>query len=952
MSSFLHQWSRRLHLNHAYGQLIALVLFPLMLLFIVAAWGMFYETQQNYIKQQQYIAETILKRYQFILEKTPYQHETDAEQLLDSFQQQHILIEILQELMVEQDIKTVNLISPHQHFFVGKQIPRTYLKPYQQVTSSTEVIGPIHYNDHHLYAISLTLVDQPSWLWLELDNQPILLAQYRIGLILIVTGFLTLIMLMLILYLYSRHWLSPLYEIRLQLQRLTGENLSEFKMIKSSGELTLLQRDVQGLIRRLNQEFNELKHYAQETEEDSRRMLDQVEIQSANYHQQLKKVMNLNQSKSIFLANISHELRTPLNSIEGFIQLLLRQQNLNHDQRLYLETIRKSSAHLLALINDVLDYSKIEAGKLQLDCIQFNLEDAIFDVIDMLSPLASQKHLNLVFYYPQHLPIYVWGDELRFKQILTNLVSNAIKFTPEGEVIVRVKREHDDLTECVLHFSVQDSGIGVNGADKQHLFESFSQADTSITRQYGGTGLGLAISKQLVQLMHGNIGFYDNQVHLPTEKGSTFWFTARFRYEPQIDQQSFDLSQYHVLSYLEHPATASALRYYLEQYHIQHDETNSVFNILNQLHTDTISDQYWVILDYNSDIEGLLKEVRKRYHGHLAVYGYQMALNMALLNEYQVYPLYQPLNRKALIHCLTQQTALTNVYDDVFDGQHLHVLAVDDHLPNLMVLEALLQEFNIQLTKALSGHEALQRIQQRIEEKQPLFDLVFMDIQMPIMSGIDTTRAIRSLESTLNIAQPMPIIALSAHILTDEKQKILECGMNDHVSKPIHLEQLVHILQKWAKKSFHAPSHTEKLTPYTTIDTQILDWQMSLNLAANKPDLALELLQLLVKDFNKDCNEIQELIDLEDFPQLEQILHRIYGATRYVGTPSLQHITGEFEQFVSTLRKEQRKADDVFAQAIIQRFQTLQQTMTDVKHAVELLILQHTKNEESPSKFN
>ncbi|MGM7388984.1 ATP-binding protein, partial [Acinetobacter baumannii] len=218
--------------------------------------------------------------------------------------------------------------------------------------------------------------------------------------------------------------------------------------------------------------------------------------------------------------------RTPLNSIDGFIHLLLRQQNLSNEQNLYLQTIRKSSAHLLALINDVLDFSKIDAGKLELETAPFDLEEAVFDVMDMLSPLAAQKHIAMAFYYADNIPQQVIGDALRFKQILTNLISNAIKFTPDGEIIVRVRMEHDDIGQCLLHFSVQDSGIGLSGTDRKKLFESFSQGDASVTRQFGGTGLGLAISKQLVHLMHGQIGFEDNQERAPTEKGSTFWFTA------------------------------------------------------------------------------------------------------------------------------------------------------------------------------------------------------------------------------------------------------------------------------------------------------------------------------------------------------------------------------------------------------------------------------------------
>ncbi|HBG83039.1 MAG TPA: hybrid sensor histidine kinase/response regulator, partial [Acinetobacter radioresistens] len=536
------------------------------------------------------------------------------------------------------------------------------------------------------------------------------------------------------------------------------------------------------------------------------------------------------------------------------------------------------------------------------------------------------------FYYGDDVPQYIVGDVLRFKQILTNLISNAIKFTPDGEIIVRARMEQDGMEQCLLHFSVQDSGIGLSGTDRKKLFESFSQGDTSVTRQFGGTGLGLAISKQLVHLMQGQIGFEDNQERAPTEKGSTFWFTAMFGVEDEHEQQHPNFEHIHVLSFLAHPATANVLRHYLENYQVKHTETQSIldlFSRLNQLKDQ--SENTWLIVDHSGDSEALLKEIRSRYSGHLAVYGYQMVLEPNILTEYRARPLYQPLSRTALIQLLSNQPVFEQDSLESFNGRGLHILAVDDHLPNLIVLEALLGELNVTTTKALSGQEALDILHHQIERKEKLFDLIFMDIQMPVMSGIDTTRAIRSLESTLEGEVHLPIIALTAHALADEKNKLLKVGMDDYVTKPIQIDQLIHILTQWTNNQFNQPPAIESGILLDALDPEVLDWQQSLQLAANKEDLAHDLLKMLVDSFPAELAEMQQLIELEDFPQLEHVLHRLYGATRYVGTPKLQETSGSFEQFVSTLRKERRKADEAFIQETLNRFDEL----TAIIHEVE-----------------
>ena len=926
MSNFNNKLFKRLKLNHAYGQLIALIFVPIAVLASVGSALVLSETNNSAKSEQKFAANAILSRYKYTAEQVVVVLESSP-----SIQQQDRAKTILQNMFNEKYLLSVSIIDQHQKNYLGLgyQNQRTWPKP----PSKGSFFGPIRSDNSNLYGLQLngTHPDK-KWLVIELDNQPLAISQYRVFIVLITTGLLTLLLLLLCLNFYSRRWIAPMYEIRMQLQRLNADTLDQHMVINSTGELRLLQRDIANVVKRLHFSFLELKEHTEQTEDDLRRTLDTLEVQNITYKQARDQAISSNQAKSVFLANISHELRTPLNSIDGFIHLLLRQDNLSNDQSLYLQTIRKSSAHLLALINDVLDFSKIDAGKLELDKASFDLEEAIFDVMDMLSPLAAQKHINMAFYFADNVPPQVIGDALRFKQILTNLISNAIKFTPDGEIIVRARMEHDDIGQCHLHFSVQDSGIGLSGTDRKRLFESFSQGDASVTRQFGGTGLGLAISKQLVSLMHGQIGFEDNQERAPTEKGSTFWFTAQF----EVDEEEIIHPQYpelKVISYLAHPATANVLRHYLENYQVEHVESASILDLFSRLNSSDIDiDNTWLIVDHSGDTQALLREIRGRYQGHIAIYGYQMSLDLNMLNEYKARALYQPLSRSSLIQLLENKPIFEAEKHDDFKALDLNILAVDDHLPNLIVLEALLGDINVKTTKAQSGQEALQIIQDRIQLGAEPFDLIFMDIQMPVMSGIDTTRAIRSLESTIE-GMKIPIIALTAHALADEKEKLLKVGMDDYVTKPIQMDQIIQILTHWTSDNFVKPSKSqEKTSRLDTLDPNILDWKQCIQLAANKEDLAQDLLKMLVDSFPTELNEIEQLIEMEDYPQLEHVLHRLYGATRYVGTPQLQVITGEFEQFVSTLRKERRKADEKFIAETMQRLEKMKHAI----HAVEM----------------
>ncbi len=712
---------------------------------------------------------------------------------------------------------------------------------------------------------------QRLWLLVDMDNEPLYIARYRVAMALVITGLFTILILLLSLNIYAKRWIAPIYELRLQLQRTNVDNLYKPIPVESNGELNLLQQDLVRTLRRLHSSFQELQNHAEQTEDDLRLAFDEMEMQNISIRNARDAAISTSQAKSAFLANISHELRTPLNSIDGFINLLARHGELNPEQDLYVHTIRKSSAHLLALVNDVLDFSKIEAGKLVLDRHDFDLYDTIYDVVDMLSPVSAEKGLRMAVLFYNDVPMRIIGDALRLKQVLTNLVGNAIKFTDVGDVVVRVSL--DDHRDNHLMISIQDSGKGISLADQKMLFQSFSQGDPSTTRQYGGTGLGLVICKQLTRLMGGDIGFYDNAQENIANQGATFWFrmpahvdvletaTGQTIALPMLEPLASAHDEFNVLVWINHAASRQVLKASLQNLPVTLTQANSLPGVLESL-KERGNYWDWVIVDNDTqdDMMALLKQIRLHYQGKLAVFGYQVAADQALLNRYHANILYEPLDKRQLYEMLDTRERSVPIQAQTPRWQGITVLAVDDHLPNLLVLDALLSELGIKVITANSGFDAIELISKQqtkhtktakpnqqslaiktqttkaetlvqsnkgnartsaildnnVEEKasdkiqdKDNIDLIFMDIQMPRMSGREAAEQIRKIE---NADSRIPIIALTAHGLSDERDKLIASGIDDYVGKPISQPQLLQVLQKWLGRT----ATSQRLTSTTT----------------------------------------------------------------------------------------------------------------------------------------
>ncbi|HCR87282.1 MULTISPECIES: ATP-binding protein [Psychrobacter] len=875
-------YKKRFDTSSAYGQLIILVFLPICLLAAVGGILVFYETMRASNSEQEALAEAVLIRYtptiaELVPELLEQQEDNsdDKNKAADNPQAALAALEDIQDrlgrMQSEQHVQRIAIINQNNEVLASVGYGTEEAWPL--IESAERFLSQQPTPIGTAYGSSLGEFDgQQLWLMIDMDNEPLYIARYRIAMALAITGLFTILILLLSLNIYSKRWIAPIYELRLQLQRTHVDNLYQPIPVESNGELNLLQQDLVRTLRRLHASFQDLKDHAEQTEDDLRLAFDEMEMQNISIRNARDAAISTSQAKSAFLANISHELRTPLNSIDGFINLLARHGELNPEQDLYVQTIRKSSAHLLALVNDVLDFSKIEAGKLVLDRHEFDLYDTIYDVVDMLSPVAAEKGLRMAVLFYNDVPMRINGDALRLKQVLTNIVGNAIKFTDSGDVVVRVSL--DDHRDNYLMISVQDSGKGISLSDQKMLFQSFSQGDPSITRQYGGTGLGLVISKQLTRLMGGDIGFYDNVQENISNQGATFWFrmpahvdvleaaTGQTIELPVLAPLASDTDEFNVLVWINHTASIQVLKASLQHLPITLTQANSLPGVLESL-KERGNYWDWVIVDDDTqdDMMALLKQIRLHYQGKLAVFGYQVAADQALLNRYHANILYEPLDKRQLYAMLDTQkrSAPSGVQEPRWKG--VTVLAVDDHLPNLLVLDALLSELGIHVITASSGFDAIEIISkqqtkhiktakadsQSLSKKTQIskaearddasksavnslhlddattddkgnaahknsIDLIFMDIQMPRMSGHEAARQIRNIETP---DHHIPIIALTAHGLADERDKLIASGINDYVGKPISQPQLLQVLQKWLGR-------TDSVPPLTTIHSDNL----------------------------------------------------------------------------------------------------------------------------------
>lgn len=780
--------------------------------------------------------------------------------------------------------------------FTGDYIESKQIEPY-----AINFTAPITIPKFNLYSkngfkpssdLVLQADDILGWLSIDIDTQSMLIKRYQMY---IVTIFITLFGLLISLTIHfflSRRIYHPISRLRRSMKQILSNEFETHISKTSPGELGIIEKGCAHLQREYLNTIRDLNTHIEVATEDLQQSLELLEEKNIELSLEKKKCEEKSRQKSEFIANMSHEIRNPMNGVIGFTNVLL-ESKLDSLQLDYVKTIKSSAHDLLTIINDILDYSKMDAGKLHLDCIPLDIRACIDEVLALAAPNAHKKGLDLIPATEVNVPRKVLGDPIRIKQIITNLVSNAIKFTDHGYVLIRTTIEQESEKDYTLCLSITDTGIGISPEDQPKLFSAFNQADTTITRRFGGSGLGLVICKKLTEQMHGRISFTSE-----INKGSTFSVNIKLEklaaYEVE-KEQSHRFDGLKVICFDDNPLYLEAMCNGLGYWGMECIRVTA-FNQLEKTFKEH-KDCALAFINVNEGCEKQVAQVLRKKSMPCILVSKWIIHNPQALGAKAF--LFKPISIQKLheiIESVLNEASQTVAPDHELDNlraqlrlSHPDVLIAEDNPVNRMLLTSLLQE-NSNIETVDNGEEAVKICHSK------RYNAILLDLQMPKLNGLDAARLIRN-ESMLN--KQTPVIVISADSSHLSKDKLKKAGVDFCLQKPIDEKQLLTYLLRIVKRT----------------KSDAIDWQLCVQKVSGNKALAEEFLSRFVDELRKNREEFIQLLHEKDIQGLENAAHKLHGACCFCGVPHLQTQVIRLEKQAKTA-KQVDELKDIFAELI------------------------------------